>query len=130
ATTPSTRLREGVRRRTCPRHGAYTMPGHTRSPDWAGKRRRGRGVPPTWRVNGVGTETFPRHGAKTTSGQRHYPDMAQKRRRDRGITPTGHKNDVGTEGRNLFTTTYKERCLIMSQRSTEGCLSLFDESDV
>ena len=38
------------------------------SPEMAQKRRRARGVPPTWRKNDVGSEVFPRHGTETTSG--------------------------------------------------------------
>ena len=70
------------------------------SPEMAQKRRRARGVPPTWRKNDVGPEAFPRHGAKTTSGQRRFPDMAQKRRRVRGVSPTWHRNDVGSHDDN------------------------------
>src|SRR5699024_5738704 len=74
-----------------PRHGTKTMSGQRHYPDMAHKRRRDRGITPTWRKNDVGTEALPRHGAKTMSGQRQYPDMAQKRRRDRGKAPL-HKH--------------------------------------
>src|SRR5699024_9089083 len=72
-------LRGTTARAKVPRHGAETMSGQRCFPDMVQKRRRARGVPPTWRKNDVGTEVFPRHGAKTISGQRCFPDMAQKR---------------------------------------------------
>src|SRR5699024_9599715 len=70
---PGTTVRAKV-----PPHGAETMSGQRCFPDMVQKRRRARGVPPTWRKNDVGPEVFPPTWRKNDIGPEVFPRHGTK----------------------------------------------------